>query len=75
MGFDPDNVGYLSHCVQLGLGCMEEEQADVVGNVTPKTVMRSFAPHPRHQAQRRWQCSNAGELLQHDVLTEVVRRR
>jgi uncharacterized protein (DUF362 family) len=63
MGFALREVGYLSYCAQLGLGCGDLECVQILGNVTPETVARSFVPHPLHAEQRRWQHLNAANLL------------
>ena len=55
MGFDPAEVGYLHYCHQLGLGVGDLAQIDVVGNVVPEGVRRTFRPHPGYQHQREWQ--------------------
>jgi uncharacterized protein (DUF362 family) len=54
MGFDPQQVGYLQYCRRLGLGVGEVERVDVVGNVAPGQVRRSFVPSPTHQRQLAW---------------------
>lgn len=72
MGFDPNEIGYLNYCAKLELGRAAEEHVDVLGNVAPEKVARSFLTHPRHQEQRRWQRSDAAELLQRNVLTELA---
>ena len=67
MGFALNEVGYLSYCAQLGLGCADLERIKVLGNVSPETVARPFAPHPRHHLQRRWQHPDAARLLREGV--------
>ncbi|MCK4315263.1 MAG: DUF362 domain-containing protein, partial [Anaerolineae bacterium] len=42
MGFDPERVGYLHYCRRLGTGVGEMGQIEVVGNVLPEDVRRSF---------------------------------
>jgi uncharacterized protein (DUF362 family) len=63
MGIGLNEVGYLSYCAQLGLGCAELQSFNVVGNVAPEMVARPFAPHPNHHRQRRWQHPDALRLL------------
>lgn len=63
MGFGLHEVGYLSYCAQLGLGCADLERVNVVGNVEPEMVARPFAPHPEHHRQRRWHHPDAIRLL------------
>jgi uncharacterized protein (DUF362 family) len=64
MGFELGEIGYLSYCAELGLGCADLDQIQIVGNVAPAAVARSFTPHPRHAEQRRWQQPDAAHLLQ-----------
>jgi uncharacterized protein (DUF362 family) len=68
MGFALREVGYLSYCAQLGLGCADLERIEVLGNSPPEAAARSFAPHPRHAEQRCWQYSGAAELLRRAVV-------
>ncbi len=68
MGFEVDEVGYLHHCAQLGLGCADLEGIEVLGNAAVQTVRRSFKPHPSHRRQRRWKHPEASRLLQHDAV-------
>jgi uncharacterized protein (DUF362 family) len=69
MGFELREIGYLSYCAELGLGCADLEQIRVVGNIAPEAVVRSFTPHPRHAEQRRWQRFDAARLLQRAATT------
>jgi uncharacterized protein (DUF362 family) len=55
MGFDPDEVGYLHYCKQLGLGTGDLSAIEIVGNVTLEEASRSFRPHDTYDRQRRWQ--------------------
>jgi uncharacterized protein (DUF362 family) len=64
MGFELGEIGYLSYCAELGLGCADLERIQIVGNIAPAAVARSFTPHPRHVEQRRWQQPDATHLLQ-----------
>jgi uncharacterized protein (DUF362 family) len=64
MGISLNEVGYLSYCAQLGLGCADLPSFNVVGNVAPEMVARPFAPHPDHHRQRRWQTPDALRRLQ-----------
>lgn len=72
MGIGLNEVGYLSYCAQLGLGCADLQRVNVVGNVTPDRVARPFTPHPHHQRQRRWQHPDALRLLQQDAAATTL---
>jgi uncharacterized protein (DUF362 family) len=64
MGYDPEEIGYLYYCTQLGMGVADREQINVVGNVSPEEVQRPFAPHPSYRWQRRWRMRDALARLQ-----------
>jgi len=63
MGFDPERVGYLHYCRRLGLGVGEMGQIEVVGNVLPEDVRRSFAPSPTHERQLAWHLDGVERYL------------
>jgi uncharacterized protein (DUF362 family) len=63
MGFDPDRVGYLQYCGQMGLGVSVLGQIDVAGNAAPEEVRRSFKPHPTYWRQLRWRLEGAERYL------------
>ncbi len=63
MGFDPERVGYLQYCRRLGLGVGEMGQVEVVGNVAPEGVRRSFVPSPTHQRQLAWHLDGVERYL------------
>jgi uncharacterized protein (DUF362 family) len=63
MGFDPERVGYLHYCRRLGLGVGEIGQIEVVGNVSPEDVRRSFAPSPTHERQLAWHLDGVERYL------------
>lgn len=54
MGFDPHQVGYLHYCALGGLGRMDPEEIDLVGNVSLEEVRRGFRPHREHHLQVQW---------------------
>jgi len=64
MGFDPEQVGYLQYCRQLGLGVGEVGEIEVVGNVAPEKVRHSFAPHPTYQRQLGWRLDGVERYLE-----------
>jgi len=63
MGFDPEQVGYLHYCRRLGLGMGEVGQIEMVGNVAPEKVRRSFAPSPTHERQLAWRLDGVERYL------------
>jgi len=63
MGFDPEQIGYLQYCRRLGLGAGDVEEIEVVGNVAPEDVRRSFAPHPTYQRQLVWHLDGVERYL------------
>jgi len=63
MGLDPEQVGYLQYCRRMGLGMGEVGQIEVVGNVAPAEVRRSFAPSPTHERQLDWRLDGVGRYL------------
>ena len=63
MGFDVDEIGYLSYCKQIGLGNGDLSQIDIVGNATLVHCARPFRPHPSYHQQRRWQLPDTGRYL------------
>jgi len=67
MGFEPERVGYLQYCGQMGLGVGVLDQIDVVGNAAPEQVQRSFQPHPTYQRQLQWRLEGAGRYLERVV--------
>ena len=64
MGFDPEQVGYLEYCRQLGLGVGEMNEIETTGNVAPEDVQRPFAPHPTYQRQLAWRLNGAERYLE-----------
>jgi uncharacterized protein (DUF362 family) len=64
MGYGLGEVGYLTHCAELDLGCADLEAIEVLGNTTSEAVARHFVPHPRHEEQRCWHHPDAARLLQ-----------
>ncbi len=68
MGFELGEIGYLSYCAQLGLGCADMGRVQILGDVAPETVARRFRPHPQHVQQRSWQRPDADALLRRAAL-------
>jgi uncharacterized protein (DUF362 family) len=63
MGFDPQQIGYLSYCHQMGLGEGDVSAIETVGNVAPEAVRRTFKPHPAFRRQEHWRLNNAEQTL------------
>jgi len=63
MGFDPERVGYLHYCQRLGLGVLDPNRIQVVGDLRPEEVARPFRPHPTIEQQRRWELAGVEEHL------------
>lgn len=63
MGFRLAEIGYLAYCAQAGRGVADLATIQVVGNIAPDAVRRTFIPHPQHQAQRRWHHPQALRLM------------
>ena len=64
MGFDPEKVGYLEYCRQLGLGRGDLRHIDVVGEIGSADVRRSFVPHPALERQLAWHAEGVEKHLQ-----------
>jgi len=54
MGFDPHQVGYLHYCGLGGLGRMDPEEIELVGNLALEEARRAFRPHREHHLQEHW---------------------
>lgn len=67
MGFEPEQIGYLQYCGQMGLGVSALDQIDVVGNAVPEQVQRSFQPHSTYQRQLQWRLKGAERYLERAV--------
>jgi uncharacterized protein (DUF362 family) len=63
MGFDPAEIGYLSHCRRMGLGEGDLAAVQTVGNVMPDDVARVFRPHPAYRHQKAWHLDAVESLL------------
>ncbi len=63
MGFNPQQIGYLSYCHRMGLGEGDVAAIETVGNVAPEAVRRTFKPHPAFRRQEHWRLDNAERYL------------
>jgi uncharacterized protein (DUF362 family) len=63
MGFDPERIGYLQYCRELGLGVGEMGRIEVIGNAAPQDVQRAFAPHPAYRRQLDWHLEGVEQYL------------
>lgn len=61
MGFEPRDIGYLAYSAENGLGTIELEQMQVIGE-DPFQHRRRFKPHSVYQQQLRWRSPRLGEL-------------
>jgi hypothetical protein len=48
--------------MRLGVGALD--QIEVVGNIAPEQVRRSFKPHPTYQRQLQWRLEGAERYLE-----------
>ncbi len=53
MGFDPRSIGYLAYAQAAGLGAIDLDQIEILGDPIA-TVARRFVPHSNHALQRHW---------------------
>lgn len=63
MGFDPAQIGYLSHCNAISLGAGDLAAIETLGNTEPEAVQRCFRPHPTDTQQQHWQLDDIEEWL------------
>jgi len=75
MGFPIESVGYLHYCHQAGLGAGSLEEMDIVSNVEPEAVRRTFRPSPTHHLQRRWQMRDTDRWLREALELNSVCRK
>jgi uncharacterized protein (DUF362 family) len=64
MGFDAEEVGYLQYCRELDLGTGALEEIDLIGNVAPTDVRKSFRPHPTYEDQLDWRMEGVARYLE-----------
>jgi uncharacterized protein (DUF362 family) len=69
MGFDLDEVGYLTYCAQAGYGTADPGDIDVVGNALPAEVARRFKRHASSHVQRQWESPAVGQHVQQALAT------
>ncbi len=53
MGFDPRRIGYLTYADSAGLGMIDLDAIQVVGEPIER-VRKRFVPHSNHAVQRHW---------------------
>jgi hypothetical protein len=75
MGFPIESVGYLHYCHQAGLGTGSLEEMDIVSNVEPEAVRRTFRPSPTYRIQRRWQIRDTDRWLREALRLNSVCRK
>lgn len=54
MGFDPQSIGYLYYCDQMGLGTNNLSKIQVLGLKDYKKYKRTFKPHAGYLEQLQW---------------------
>jgi uncharacterized protein (DUF362 family) len=54
MGFDPEWLGYVKYCGQLGLGQFDPAKIDVIG-AKIADVKKAYRPHPDIERELKWQ--------------------
>ena len=69
MGFDLDEVGYLTYCARAGYGTADPGDIDVVGNALPAEVARRFKRHASAHVQRRWESPAVSQHIQRALAT------
>lgn len=62
MGFDIDQIGYLTYCHQAGLGQGDISKIDIIGE-SIEVCARTFKPHDAYQAQLNWHIPEAERYL------------
>jgi uncharacterized protein (DUF362 family) len=54
MGFDPEILGYVKYCGQVGLGQFDPAKIDVIGAAIAD-VKKDYRPHPDIERELQWQ--------------------
>lgn len=54
MGFDPKEIGYLYYCWRKGLGELEQDKIEIIGNSSVSACRKKFKPHSGLEKQRQW---------------------
>jgi uncharacterized protein (DUF362 family) len=54
MGFELEEIGYLTYCAGAGYGAAGPADVEIVGNVRPMEVARRFRRHASSHLQRCW---------------------
>ncbi|MBC7318680.1 DUF362 domain-containing protein [Candidatus Bipolaricaulota bacterium] len=58
MGFSPARIGYLVYCARFGLGQLDRENWEVVGDSLEKAI-RPYRPHRNYREQLNWELEPA----------------
>jgi len=69
MGFELDEVGYLTYCAQAGIGKTDPGAIEVVGNIRPAEVARRFKRHASSHLQRRWESPAVNQHIREALAT------
>jgi uncharacterized protein (DUF362 family) len=62
IGFNPSQIGYLYYCKELGLGCGDLTEIEILGNTIEECLM-PFTPHYTYQRQLNWKVENWKEIF------------
>ncbi|MBI2909709.1 MAG: DUF362 domain-containing protein [Chloroflexi bacterium] len=62
MGFEREQIGYLSYCHRMGLGMGDVAAMDIIGDDW-RGCVRRCEPHPQYQAQLNWRIPDVGRYL------------
>jgi len=54
MGIDPEWLGYLKYCSQMGLGQYDMSKIEVIGSALAD-VKKSYRMHPDIERELQWQ--------------------
>jgi len=57
MGFNPLNIGYLYHLNEWGIGVIDLENIQIIGE-SIENLSRRFKPHPNYQRMLSWKAEN-----------------
>lgn len=74
MGFAPHQVGYLHYCGLGGLGRLDPEEIELVGNLTLEEARRVFRPHRDQPLQERWHLPDVERYIHAPLPHEVQGR-
>jgi len=62
MGFNLQDIGYLTYCQEKGLGVGELSRMEILGE-SPENCRNSFKPHPTFWEQKNWHDKRIDKIL------------